>query len=95
MRWFNWLALLVFPALLVSAEDPSELKIETTFSPEECTLQAESGDFIKVHYVCLFVLSLNASLNSKLTSLFRLANYSLMGTSSTRGEREGSASGVH
>ncbi|KAL5507230.1 FPR2 [Sanghuangporus vaninii] len=51
MKWLTWLALLVFPALLVSAaEDPTELDIKTTFSPEECAQQAESGDFVKVHY---------------------------------------------
>ncbi|EJD03037.1 uncharacterized protein FOMMEDRAFT_123200 [Fomitiporia mediterranea MF3/22] len=51
MKLLSALSFLAFPLLLVlAAEAPTELEINTTFSPDECTLKAESGDYVKVHY---------------------------------------------
>ncbi|KAI5120660.1 hypothetical protein M0805_007997 [Coniferiporia weirii] len=51
MQWFSWLSfLLVLPVLLVSAEDPTELEIKSTFIPDSCPQTAANGDSIKVHY---------------------------------------------
>ena len=56
MRWKTWLAFLLLPAALVSAsEAPTELVVERTLIPDDCVLSAESGDFVKVHYVCYFL----------------------------------------
>ena len=45
-------ALLFGVAAVVAAEEsPTELKIDTTFMPEDCTEKATTNDKIKVHYV--------------------------------------------
>ncbi|KIP11578.1 hypothetical protein PHLGIDRAFT_99370 [Phlebiopsis gigantea 11061_1 CR5-6] len=52
MKFLSWLSVTAL-ALAVSAEErvpPTELQIETTFKPEECSFTAKSGDVIKVHY---------------------------------------------
>jgi hypothetical protein len=49
MRFVPYLFLLV--AGLAVATDVDELKIETTYAPTECTLKAQKGDTLKVHYV--------------------------------------------
>ncbi|KAK2464326.1 hypothetical protein APHAL10511_003783 [Amanita phalloides] len=44
---------LLFVAGLAVAEKPTdvdELKIETTYTPPECTVKAQKGDGLKVHY---------------------------------------------
>ncbi|KAF8915482.1 hypothetical protein CPB85DRAFT_1432793 [Mucidula mucida] len=41
MQLSRWISALVFVAALV---------IETTFTPEDCTVKAQTGDSIKVHY---------------------------------------------
>lgn len=51
MRWFSWLSFLVVLPAVLASELPNELVIETTHMPDVCTEKAESGDFIKVHYV--------------------------------------------
>ncbi|KAF8730041.1 hypothetical protein AX14_005771 [Amanita brunnescens Koide BX004] len=48
MRFVPYLFLLV--AGLAVATDVDELKIETTYAPTECTLKAQKGDTLKVHY---------------------------------------------
>lgn len=55
MRWFGCLAiLLVVPFVLASEAEQNvlpELEINTVFKPAECIELAESGDYVKVHYV--------------------------------------------
>ena len=55
MQLFSLFALFVF-AFVVAAQDaaneqPTELVIETTYNPEDCTVTAAKGDRIRVHYV--------------------------------------------
>lgn len=39
-------------ALAVTAQDtPTELKIDTTFLPEDCKVKSQNGDRLQVHYV--------------------------------------------
>jgi len=48
----SWFSVLVF-AWAVTAADSSEvtkLQIDTTYKPEVCTVTAQKGDSIKVHY---------------------------------------------
>jgi len=51
MQLLRWFSVGVF-ALLVSAEQsqPTELEIKTTHTPAACTIKAQKGDAIKVHY---------------------------------------------
>ena len=46
-----WFSLLALAALAFALEPPSELLIETTYSPEKCSEKAQAGDRVKVHYV--------------------------------------------
>ncbi len=56
MQFFSLLSLLLFVPFVLAADPPTdpptELQIETTFAPAECVQKAQSGDRIKVHYVC-------------------------------------------
>ena len=54
MKFFSAVAVLVLSAasLVVAADTPTELKIETTHMPDVCEEKAQTGDFIDVHYVC-------------------------------------------
>jgi FK506-binding protein 2 len=54
MQLALWLSVFTF-GLLVSAQQspPKELEIKTTYTPPDCTVKAEKGDPIKVHYVRL------------------------------------------
>ncbi|THH06952.1 hypothetical protein EW146_g9460 [Bondarzewia mesenterica] len=52
MQLLVWLSFLAFGLLSVSAaQAPTELKIDTTYLPEDCPAKAQKGDAIKVHYV--------------------------------------------
>jgi hypothetical protein len=55
MQLLQTLSIFAF-GLLVSAlqSPPEELKIKTTYTPSDCTVKAQKGDPIKVHYVRLF-----------------------------------------
>lgn len=59
-----WFSLLAVAVCVFAAEPPTELQIETTFMPEECSEKAAKGDTISVHYVsprrfrCIVVPSL-------------------------------------
>jgi hypothetical protein len=66
MQLLQWLPVFVF-GLLASAEQqqqstPKELEIKTTYTPSDCSVKAQKGDPIKVHYVrflppyCIVVL---------------------------------------
>ncbi|KAJ3531800.1 hypothetical protein NM688_g7520 [Phlebia brevispora] len=50
MNLFSLLAALLFALAVSAAEPPKELKVETTYMPEECTAKATKGDRIRVHY---------------------------------------------
>ncbi|KAI0687899.1 hypothetical protein BC835DRAFT_1375112 [Cytidiella melzeri] len=50
MHFLSFFSLFVF-ALVVSAnEPPTELQIDTTYKPSDCSVTAKTGDTIKVHY---------------------------------------------
>jgi len=52
MRFFTVLSLLAAAATGVFAVEPiTELKIDVTHLPADCTVKAQAGDAIKVHYV--------------------------------------------
>lgn len=52
MQLFKYcLSALFLAACVLAAEPPKELKIETTYLPEDCPVKAAKGDKIKVHYV--------------------------------------------
>jgi hypothetical protein len=52
MQPLQWFSVIVF-GLLVSAQQspPKELEIKTTYTPSDCTVKAQNGDAIMVHYV--------------------------------------------
>ena len=56
MKFLSWFSVIAL-ALAASAQDaqervpPTELVIETTYKPDDCTVTAKTGDAIKVHYV--------------------------------------------
>ena len=62
MQLLQWLPIFVF-GLLASAEQqqqqqqstPKELEIKTTYTPSDCSVKAQKGDPIKVHYVRFFL----------------------------------------
>jgi hypothetical protein len=53
MRFFSILSVLALglAAYAESGEQPTELKIETTYMPPECPVSAQKGDSLHVHYV--------------------------------------------
>lgn len=56
MKLLSWVSFFAPPMLLVFAEaeapePPSELLIETTYMPDECTVKSELYEKIEVHYV--------------------------------------------
>jgi FK506-binding protein 2 len=64
MQLLKWVSVLAF-GLLVSAEQqsqPKELDIKTTYTPSDCTVKAQKGDPIKVHYVRFTVYYVSAYL---------------------------------
>ncbi|KAF7330425.1 Peptidylprolyl isomerase [Mycena venus] len=50
MRVASFLSSILFAAVVLAADPPTELKIETTYRPEDCSVKAAKGDQIKVHY---------------------------------------------
>jgi hypothetical protein len=66
MQLLQWLSVFAF-GLLVSAEQqsaPKELDIKTTYTPSDCTVKAQKGDPIKVHYVRSYIHMFFLSLQS-------------------------------
>jgi len=51
MQFLKWLPSLLFATAVVAKEPPTELQIETTYMPDDCTVKAAKGDSIQVHYV--------------------------------------------
>ncbi|KAF9557969.1 hypothetical protein CPC08DRAFT_692664 [Agrocybe pediades] len=54
MKLFAWLTGALFATAAMASDNakqaPTELQIETTFKPEDCTVFAQKGDSIEVHY---------------------------------------------
>ncbi|KAJ7446749.1 hypothetical protein FB451DRAFT_1054960 [Mycena latifolia] len=50
MRVTSLLSSLLFAVVVLAADAPTELQIETTFMPEDCPAKAAKGDSIQVHY---------------------------------------------
>ncbi|KAJ7116036.1 hypothetical protein C8R44DRAFT_675585 [Mycena epipterygia] len=50
MRVATWLSSLLFAVVVLAADPPKELQIETTYLPDDCPVKAQKGDAIKVHY---------------------------------------------
>lgn len=53
LSWFSVLATFAWVAAAADSAAVTELKIETDYTPEDCTVTAQKGDSIKVHYVSL------------------------------------------
>ena len=52
MRLISWFSCaLLGVASVLAYEAPTELKIDTTYSPSECATRASTGHHIEVHYV--------------------------------------------
>lgn len=51
MQLLSLFTLLGFAFVVAVAEPPTELQIETTYKPADCSITAKTGDSIKVHYV--------------------------------------------
>lgn len=51
MQFLSWFSVLVLAFVVAAKEQPTELKIDTTHKPADCSVTAEKGDRIKVHYV--------------------------------------------
>ncbi|KAJ7284851.1 hypothetical protein C8J57DRAFT_702212 [Mycena rebaudengoi] len=47
---FNWLSSLLLAVVVLAADPPATLQIETTYLPEDCPAKAQKGDAIQVHY---------------------------------------------
>ncbi|KAF7793986.1 hypothetical protein EIP86_005111 [Pleurotus ostreatoroseus] len=50
MDLLSLLFALIVACVVSAAEPPTELKIETTYMPDDCSAKATKGDRIKVHY---------------------------------------------
>lgn len=61
MRLVGLIASLVFATAVLAKEPPTELVIETTFTPEDCSVKAKTGDNLEVHYVGNTLLRLCAT----------------------------------
>jgi hypothetical protein len=51
MQLLNWLSGLLLAVAVVAKDAPTELGIETTYTPADCSKKAQKGDSITVHYV--------------------------------------------
>ena len=61
MQILNFIAALLCAVVVLAVEQPTELKIVTTFWPDECPVKAQKGDAIKVHYVRTCQVAVSAS----------------------------------
>ena len=91
MKYLSLASALLFAAVAVAQEAPIELDIKTTFKPEECALQAKTGDAIKVHYVSHRRSCIQ---DQHIHFRNRAERYSLPARNSTRGKSPGTASPV-
>ncbi|KAF9264128.1 hypothetical protein L218DRAFT_958549 [Marasmius fiardii PR-910] len=51
MQIFSFVIALLFSVAALAAEPPTELKVESTYTPPDCSVKAKKGDQIEVHYV--------------------------------------------
>ena len=51
MQFFGLFSVLAFALVALAKEPPTELQIDVTHKPDDCTVTAKTGDSIKVHYV--------------------------------------------
>ena len=51
MQLFSLFSLFAFALVALAKKPPTELQIDTTYKPDDCTVTAKTGDSIKVHYV--------------------------------------------
>ena len=51
MQLLYWLSLSFGLLVLAQQQAPEQLDIKSTFEPSDCSLKAQKGDAIKVHYV--------------------------------------------
>jgi hypothetical protein len=86
MLFFSWLSCLFFAALVVAKEAPTELVINTTYLPDDCTAKAKKGDKISVHYVSIRRRDSDATnLTEIMRMVCRVANCSRMTKNLTPG----------
>jgi hypothetical protein len=51
LKWLSVLILAAFAAAELADTDVPELVIDKTYIPADCTVKAQKGDKIRVHYV--------------------------------------------
>ncbi|KAI9062835.1 hypothetical protein FKP32DRAFT_1651699 [Trametes sanguinea] len=50
MRILGCLSVLALALAVVAQDTPTELKIDTTYVPEDCKVKSQNGDRLQVHY---------------------------------------------
>src|SRR5262245_60683612 len=90
MQLINLLTPLLFCLLAFAKDSPSELVIETTYTPDKCDVKAAKGDSIQVHYVWTYILSEDWLAQPS----YRPENFSRMGTSLILGSYHSSSCGI-
>ncbi|TDL26011.1 hypothetical protein BD410DRAFT_764295 [Rickenella mellea] len=50
MQLFSWLSVFIIIPTILASDPPTILVSETTHKVDDCPQQAQTGDFIKVHY---------------------------------------------
>lgn len=51
MHLLNVLPAFLFALMVAAVDQPTELKLESTYLPDDCTVKAQNGDKLQVHYV--------------------------------------------
>ena len=51
MRILGCLSVLILALAVVAEDAPTELKIDTTYVPDDCKVKSQNGDKLQVHYV--------------------------------------------
>lgn len=65
MKLLSFLPAFLLSLVVAAVDQPTELQLETTFTPEDCTIKAQNGDKLQVHYVrsCIFMLLKSTTLS--------------------------------
>ncbi|OCH92467.1 hypothetical protein OBBRIDRAFT_791213 [Obba rivulosa] len=50
MKLLLFLTVFLFAVVSFAMDPPTQLEIETTYTPSDCSVKAQTGDRIKVHY---------------------------------------------
>jgi hypothetical protein len=86
MLFFTWFSCLFFAALVAAKEAPTELVINTTYLPDDCTAKAKKGDKISVHYVSIRRRDSYVTNSAEnMCMAYRVADYSITTKNSTPG----------